>query len=158
MLLSGKRHANGIEINAAGRITPAWEVFYNHTWIPSARIDRSTQTLSANGTGPQVQGDRPALTPKHSASAWTTYRIAPQWRVGLGFTHRGRQSPEGQRTIVAPSFTVWDGMIEYTVDERTTVKLQVSNLTDKLYADALYRGFYTPGAPREVMLSLKTVF
>jgi catecholate siderophore receptor len=158
MLLSGKRHATGIEINAAGRITPAWEVFYNHTWIPSARIDRSNVALSSTGTGAQVQGDRPGLTPKHSASAWTTYRIAPQWRVGLGFTHRGRQSPEGQRTYLAPSFTVWDGMIEYTVDERTTVKLQVSNLTDKLYADALYRGFYTPGAPRKVMLSLKTVF
>ncbi|MEW6695567.1 putative TonB-dependent receptor BfrD [Tepidimonas thermarum] len=158
MLLSGKRHATGVEINAAGRLTPKWEVFYNHTWIPSARIDRSNQALSANGTGAQVQGDRPALTPRHSLSAWTTYRVAPQWRLGLGLTHRGAQNPEGQRTIVAPGFTVWDGMVEYTVDERTTVKLNVSNLTDKRYADALYRGFYTPGAPRKVMLSVKTVF
>lgn len=158
MLLSGKRHATGLEISAAGRITPQWEVFYNHTWIPSARIDRSNQALSATGAGAQVQGDRPALTPRHSLSAWTTYRVAPQWRVGIGFTHRGAQSPEGQRTYVAPSFTVWDGMVEYTVDERTTIKLNVTNLTDKLYADALYRGFYTPGAPRKVMLSVKTVF
>ena len=158
MLLSGKRHATGVEISAAGRLTPNWEVFYNHTWIPSARIDRSNQALSANGTGAQVEGDRPALTPRHSLSAWTTYRLAPQWRVGIGWTHRGAQNPEGQRTYVAPSFTVWDGMVEYTVDERTTVKLNVTNLTDKRYADALYRGFYTPGAPRKVMLSVKTVF
>jgi catecholate siderophore receptor len=49
-------------------------------------------------------------------------------------------------------------MVEYTVDENTTVKLNVSNLTDQLYADALYGGFYTAGAPRKVMLSVKTVF
>ena len=73
-------------------------------------------------------------------------------------TYRSEQNPEGQRTVLAPSFTVWDGMVEYIVDENTTVKLNVSNITDKLYADALYRGFYTPGAPRKLMLSVKTVF
>ncbi|WP_082007526.1 TonB-dependent receptor [Tepidimonas taiwanensis] len=157
-LLSGKRHATGLEINAAGRITPKWEVFYNHTWIPSAKIDKCNAATCNPAGSAQREGDRPGLTPKHSLSAWTTYRIAPQWRVGLGFTHRGEQSPEGNRTVVAPSFTVWDGMIEYTVDEKTTVKLNVTNLTDKTYADALYRGFYAPGAPRRVYLSLKTVF
>ncbi|MGB4061974.1 MAG: TonB-dependent siderophore receptor [Burkholderiaceae bacterium] len=157
-LLSGKRHATGMEISAAGRLTPDWEVFYNHTWIPSAKIDQSNVALAANGTGAQVQGDRAALTPKHSLSAWTTYRVASQWRVGLGFTHRGEQNPEGARTVLASAFTVWDGMVEYTVNEKATVKFNVSNLTDKLYADGLYRGFYTPGAPRKAMLSLKTVF
>jgi catecholate siderophore receptor len=157
-LLSGKRHATGLELSAAGRITPDWEVFYNHTWIPSARIDQSNVALSATGTGAQVQGDRPALTPRHSLSAWTTYRVAPQWRIGLGMTYRGEQNPEGARTVLASSFTVWDGMVEYIVDEKTTVKFNASNLTDKLYADGLYRGFYTPGAPRKLMLSVKTVF
>lgn len=157
-LLSGKRHATGVELSAAGRITPDWEVFYNHTWIPSARIDQSNVALSATGTGAQVQGDRPALTPKHSLSLWSTYRVTPRWRVGLGMTYRGEQNPEGARTVLASSFTVWDGMVEYIVDEKTTVKFNVSNITDKLYADALYRGFYTPGAPRKLMLSVKTVF
>ncbi|TSE20393.1 putative TonB-dependent receptor BfrD [Tepidimonas alkaliphilus] len=158
LLLSGKRHATGVEINAAGRITPKWEIFYNHTWIPSAKIDRCNDaTCPPNGVVERV-GDRPGLTPKHSLSAWTTYRVAPQWRLGLGVNHRSEQSPVGNRTVVAPAFTTLDGMVEYTVDERTTVKLTVNNLTDKLYADGLYRGFYTPGAPRRVFLSLKTVF
>jgi len=176
MLLSGKRHATGMEISAAGRITPKWEVFYNHTWIPSAKIDKSNEpgqfTDGRNRPGggavcsvsnpcvnnAPIQGDRPGLTPKHSLSAWTTYRVAPQWRVGLGATYRSEQTPLTSRVNTASAFTVWDGMVEYTVDERTTVKLNVSNLTDKTYADGLYGGFYTPGAPRKVMLSLKTVF
>jgi catecholate siderophore receptor len=157
MLLSGKRHATGLELSAAGQITPKWEVFYNHTWIPSARIDKSNVTGTA-ASGAQREGDRPALTPKHSLSAWTTYRIAPEWRVGLGVTYRDEQNPEGARNVVASSFAVWDGMVEYVVDEKTTVKFNVTNLTDKLYADGLYRGFYAPGAPRKLMLSVKTVF
>lgn len=158
IMLSGKRHATGMEFNLAGRLTPKWDVFYNHTWIPEAKIDESLQTLAANGTGAQVKGDRPALTPKHSASLWTTYRIDNQWRVGMGLNYRGEQNPEGARHVTAPAFTTVDAMAEYTLNEKVTLKLNVTNLTDKLYADTLYRGFYAPGAPRSVQLSLKAMF
>ena len=47
-------------------------------------------------------------------------------------------------------------MVEYTISETTTLKLNVTNLTDELYADSLYRGFYAPGAARTVQLTLKT--
>ncbi|PUE43418.1 TonB-dependent siderophore receptor [Limnohabitans sp. Hippo3] len=158
MLLSGQRHASGMEFNFAGRITPAWEVFFNHTWIPRARIDVSNQTLSANGTGAQVQGDRSALTPKHSASLWTTWRLHPQWRMGAGLNHRSEQNPEGARHVTAPAFTTVDAMAEYTLSDATLLKLNITNLGNQLYADSLYRGFYMPGAPRRVELSLKTLF
>jgi catecholate siderophore receptor len=44
------------------------------------------------------------------------------------------------------------------MSESTTLKLNVNNLADKLYADTLYRGFYAPGAARTVQLTLKTSF
>ena len=157
-LLSGKRHAVGMEFNLAGRITPAWEIFYNHTWIPSAKIDESNVVLAANGGGAQVKGDRPGLTPKHSGSLWSTYAVTPQVRIGAGLNYRGKQNPEGSRAVVADSFITADAMVEYSVDERTSLKLNVTNLTNKLYADTLYRGFYAPGAARTVQLTLKTRF
>ena len=157
-LLSGKRHATGMEFNLAGRITPKWEIFMNHTWIPSAKIDQSTTVLAANGSGAQVKGDRPGLTPKHSGSVWSTYAVAPQWRVGAGLTYRSGQNPEGSRAMEASGFATADAMVEYTINDKTSVKLNVTNLTDKLYADTLYRGFYGPGAPRSVQLSLKARF
>ncbi|MFM2341533.1 MAG: hypothetical protein RLZZ592_1186 [Pseudomonadota bacterium] len=154
-LLSGKRHATGMEFNLAGRINPDWDIFYNHTWIPFARIDRSNVALAASGTGAQVQGDRPALTPKHSASLWTTWRVLPKLRLGAGLNYRGEQNPEGARHVTAAAFTTVDAMAEYTFSERWSTRLNVSNLTNKLYADALYRGFYTPGSARSVQLTLK---
>ena len=157
-LLSGKRHAAGMEFNAAGRITPKWEMFWNHTWIPVAKISRSNQQLAASGGGAQVQGDRPGLTPRHSGSVWSTYRVFPKLRLGLGANYRSSQSPEGRRAVKAAGFVTFDAMAEYSFTEMTTLKLNVTNLTDKLYADTLYRGFYGPGQPRRVQLTLKHQF
>ena len=154
MLLSGKRHTSGMEFNLAGRLSPQWEMFYNHTWIPSARIDNSNITTG----NAQRLGDRPALTPKHSASLWTSYLLNSRWRIGGGLNHRSEQSPEGNRNVVAPAFTTLDAMAEYSFSDATTLKFNANNLTNKLYADTLYRGFYGPGAPRTVQVSLKTRF
>ena len=49
-------------------------------------------------------------------------------------------------------------MALYAIDDKTSVKLNVNNLFDKVYADSLYRGFYVPGAARSVQLTLKTRF
>ena len=155
-LLSGKRHATGMEFNLAGHITPQWDIFFNHTWIPEAKIDRSTVAFSAGGA--QIQGDRPALTPKHSGSVWSTYAVTPKLRLGAGLTYRGKQSPEGSRALTASGFATIDAMAEYTFDQKTSLKLNVTNLSDKLYADSLYRGFYTAGAARTVQLTVKTRF
>jgi catecholate siderophore receptor len=84
--------------------------------------------------------------------------VLPKLRLGAGLNYRGEQNPEGARHVTADSFVTADAMAEYTFDERWSAKLYVSNLTDKLYADSLYRGFYAPGAPRKVELTVKTLF
>jgi catecholate siderophore receptor len=157
-LLSGKRHATGLDLDIAGRITSDWETFVSYTWIPSAKIDKSNVALNATGTGAQVQGDRPGLTPKHSASLWTTYRLTPQIRVGGGVNYRSEQNPEGARHVTAESFTTLDLMAEYSFNDKLSMKLNVTNATDELYADSLYRGFYAAGAPRTVQLTLKAKY
>ncbi len=157
-LLSGKRHAAGLDVDIAGRISSKWDAFLSWTWIPVARIDQSNVTLAANGQGAQVQGDRPGLTPVHSASLWTTYRLTPQLRLGGGLNYRGEQNPEGARHVTAKSFTTLDLMAEYMINDMTSLKLNVANVTNELYADSLYRGFYSPGAPRSVQLTLKVQF
>ncbi|WP_395139948.1 TonB-dependent receptor [Schlegelella aquatica] len=159
VLLSGKRHAAGLDIDVAGRITPKWEAFASYTWIPEAKIDKHASGEAAPGQGgAQVKGDRPGLTPKHMASLWTTYRVLPALRLGAGLNYRSEQSPEGQRLLKAKSFTTLDLMAEYTINEMLSLKFNVKNATDELYADSLYRGFYAPGAPRTYQMSLKAVF
>lgn len=105
----------------------------------------------------ELVGARPGLTPKHSGTVWTTYQIDSQWRIGGGLNWRSSMNPQ-QSTNVAPSYTTLDLMAEYAVARDLLLKLNVTNATDKLYADALYRGHYVPGAPRTIQLTASYKF
>jgi len=145
-VLSGRRHAAGLEFDITGRITPRWEAYGSFMWMPVAKID-------VGGQGAEAAGARPSLTPKVSATFWNTYQINAHWRVGAGVNHRGAQTPNRNPGWEAPAFTTADVMAEYRHDDRFTLKGNISNLSNKLYADQLYSGHYVPGAGRLVQFT-----
>jgi catecholate siderophore receptor len=156
VVLSGRRHVAGLEVDVAGRLTPRWEVYGSYTWMPVARVDEAapcpaTGACTQGAPGERV-GDRPPLTPRHSGSLWTTWQATADLRVGAGVTFRGRQ--QALRVLwEVPSFTVGDLMAEYRVSRQLSWKLNVSNIANTLYADQLYPGHYVPGAGRLVQLT-----
>ena len=155
-VLSGKRHAAGVELDVSGRITKAWEVYASLAFIPEAEVDASS---GAPGTDPV--GARPGLTPRVSGTLWTTWQATPKWRVGGGLNLRSRDKPAGlaaDSPIEAPAFVTADAMVEYVASANATLRLNVSNLADKHTADVLYRGHYIPGKPRTVALTTSFTF
>jgi catecholate siderophore receptor len=156
-LLSGKRHAAGLEFDLAGRITPEWEVFGSYAWTPVARIDVGAPG-SVDGVG-EGAGTRSAMTPRHSGTIWTTYQITKAFRLGGGLNARSSQTPNRNPAgIVAPSFVTGDLLAEFTLNEQVAFKLNATNVTNKLYADALYTGHYIPGAGRSIQLTMTARF
>jgi catecholate siderophore receptor len=154
-LLSGKRQALGMDFDIAGRISPMWDTFFSWTWIPKAEIEEAVYTTNANT--PQA-GDRPGLTPVHSGSLWSTYRITSQWRIGAGLNYRSSQTPLTNKNTYAKAFTTLDLMAEYIVNENVSLKLNINNATNENYADALYSSFYSAGAPFSAQLTMKVQF
>ena len=159
--LSGKRHVAGFEADIAGRLTPKWEVFGSYMWLPVAKVDKAAPCPASGrcsqGSPGERPGDRPALTPEHSGTVWTTYQFTPRLRLGAGLNFRGKQAPTRVAWNV-PSYVTADLMAEYAFDfDRLTLKANLSNVTDKLYADQLYPAHYVPGAGRtlQVTASLK---
>lgn len=150
-VLSGRRHAAGIETDITGRITPRWEVYGSFMWMPVAKID-------VGGQGAEAAGARPSMTPRVSATFWNTYQINSQWRVGAGVNHRGAQTPNRNPGWEAPAFTTTDVMAEYRHDDQLTFKGNISNLTNTLYADQLYSAHYVPGAGRLVQMTVSYKF
>ena len=157
LLLSGKRHTAGFEVDVSGRLTPRWEVYGSYMWMPVARVDVAAST--ATTVGNRV-GDRPGLSPKHSGTVWSTYQFTPQWRVGGGVNFRSAQAPADVTAPAweAPGFVTADLMAEYTLGDRYSIKANLSNLTNKLYAESLYRGHYIPGAGRQLQVALTARF
>lgn len=149
-VLSGRRHVSGFEMDVSGRPLPKWEVFGSFMWLPDAMIDVGAQ-------GAEGQGQRPSLTPIYSGTLWNTYQITQPVRVGAGVNFRGEQTPLRNPGWTVPAYATLDLMAEYKINERYTIKGNVSNVTDRLYADQLYDGHYVPGTGRlfQVTLSAK---
>lgn len=139
--LSGKRHVAGLEVEVSGRLTPQWEVFGSYVWMPDAEIDKGVE-------GAEGQGTRPSLIPVYSGTLWSTYQINPAWRVGGGLNFRGKQTPIRNPGWEVKPFVTADLLMEYTYSKTVSFKANLSNVTNKLYADQLYSGHYIPGAGR----------
>ncbi|MEP7298198.1 MAG: TonB-dependent receptor [Burkholderiales bacterium] len=156
-LLSGKRHAAGLELDIAGRITPAWEVFGSYAWTPVAKIDIGAPG-SVDGVG-EGAGTRSSMTPRHSGTIWTTYQLTKAVRLGGGLNARSSQTPNRNPAGVnAPSFITGDLLVEVARNDQVAFKLNANNVTNKLYADALYTGHYIPGAGRSIQLTMTARF
>lgn len=161
LLLSGKRHTSGFEVDASGRLTARWEVYGSYMWLPNAKVDQQGST----GTFGNRPGQRPGLTPRHSGTVWTTYQLTEPLRVGAGVNFRSRQMP-ADVTLNAGTTSAWnapgwatlDLMAEYAYSNRITFKANVNNVADKYYADSLYRGHYIPGLGRLVQLNATVKF
>lgn len=157
LLLSGKRHSAGVEVDVIGRLNPKWEVYGSYMWMPIAKVDVAASTVTTVGNR---AGDRPGLSPRHSGTVWTTYQLTPQWRFGGGLNFRSKQSPADVTAPAweVPGFVTADLMAEYTVNQNVAVKANLTNVTDKLYGESLYRGHYIPGAGRLLQVALTAKF
>lgn len=154
-VLSGERHATGLELDLSGRLAPGWEVYGSYAFIPDAKIDKGASDGTTLLQG-ELVGARPGLTPRHSGTIWTTYQLTPQWRLGGGLNARSGMTPL-QSTVWAPKYLTADLMAEY-VAGALAVRLNLTNVTDKHYADMLYRGHYIPGKPRTLALTTTMSF
>lgn len=170
-ILTRKRRTEGLELEAAGRISDRWEVFSGLA-LMDARILKVAENINAT-TGavtygnPLYEGKRARNTPRYTFNLWTTYKLGGGWKLGGGVEAKGdRQgfNPSGAGPVptlngkyhpnAAPAYTRWDAMLAY--EQHTwALRLNVKNLFDKLYWDSIYDNgpFTVPGARRVAILS-----
>lgn len=154
-VLSKERHTDGIEIEAAGRITPKWDVFGGIA-LMRAEID---EVFAANN--PNIVGLRPRNTPRYTGNLWTTYRVTPNWRVGGGLEAKGNRLAYGTGGTTpvgiarAPSYVRADLMVAYE-QPRYDVRLNVLNVFNKRYYDGIYENgsMVVPGTERAFQLTM----
>jgi len=158
VLLSGRRHTDGIELEAAGRITRNWEVFTAVAFM-KAEIDEHLN--------PTAIGLRPPNTPPYSGTVWTTYDLGSGWKVGGGADFVGARQGYAVSTdnVTAPtrrqvdSYVRFDAMLAYD-QPRYNVRLNVFNLFDTRYFEAIYPNgpFAYPGTTRAAQVTLTLKF
>ena len=156
-LLSGERHATGLDIDIAGRITPLWDVFVSYAWIPIAEID------VGNADGTTLSGERVGAAPVADAAQ---QRLDLDHLPGAAAAAPGRGHQRAQLADAEPQPAGHrraqlrhrrpDGRIQ--LQRPVGFMLNVTNVTNSYYADSLYTGHYMPGAPRTVQVTLTVRF
>ncbi len=156
-LLSGQRHTNSLEFEVAGRLNAQWDIFGGIVFMHGV-IDKAGSSAAAQAT----VGMNPGFTPNMQANLWTTYKLDDKWRIGGGFTHVSANSPSSATAAEllyrAPAYTKYNALLEYRINQGNTVKLNVDNLTNKVYYSSLYREWPTPATLRTVRLTLTSKF
>jgi catecholate siderophore receptor len=147
-LLTGQRHTDGVEFEAAGRLTKNWELFSSMALMRS-NVDKAS-AQQANS-----QDKRPVNTPNYTYGLWTTYKFKfhGKWKVGVGLEGVGKRFANADNSNAVPGYQRLDAMVEYELD-RYSLKLNAFNLLNAKYYEGVYTGHVVPGTSRAIQISL----
>lgn len=175
-ILTKKRRTNGLELEATGKVTEGWEVFAGVSFM-DAEILKAAENVNA-GSGvitlanPKFEGERPRNTPAATFNLWTTYSLTSAWKIGGGLEAKGQRTAYNPNTTsnalfatgsfkpnYAPGYARVDAMVAYE-QPKWAVRLNVKNLLDKEYYDAVYDngGLVTPGNRRQAIVTTEYKF
>ena len=175
-ILTQKRRTDGLEFELAGRITNKWEVFSGLALMDAEilevakNVNATTGVITSAYTG--YKGQRPRNTPPVTFNVWSTYKLTNGWKLGMGLEAKGERygyNPSGAAGAnftngkfdpnVLPGYVRVDAMLSYE-EKKWAFKLNVRNLLDKVYYDAIYDngGFSVPGNARTVILTTEFKF
>ena len=177
-VLTRKRRTDGLEFEVAGRVTDNWEIFSGLALMDSRilkvaeNVNPITGVVTVANAG--YEGQRSRNTPPYTFNLWTTYKLDGNWKIGGGVEAKGERygyNPSGTGAIptlpggtkfhpnTAPAYERWDAMVSYG-QNKWLVRLNVQNLFDKVYYDAIYDngGFAVPGTRRKGILSAEYKF
>ena len=130
--LVGKLRSRGVELGISGSLTPALQIFGGYTYT-DAEITQSG--IPAN------VGRRFANIPRHSGSLLLTYALTSRFQIG-GQVHAQDAFFGGLQaagTAKVPGYVRFDAVARWKPTDRFELRLNVLNLTDKRYYDAIYR-------------------
>ncbi|WP_231587175.1 TonB-dependent siderophore receptor [Methylophilus sp. TWE2] len=175
-ILTRKRRTNGVEIEVTGKVTDRWDVFAGIALL-DARVIKAAQNVAAGNVysyaDARVEGQRARNTPIGTLNIWTTYALTDAWKIGGGIEAKGERyayqpgSANLSGSFVgghfnpnsAPGYARVDLMASYE-QPKWAVRLNVKNLLDKEYYDAVYDngGLVTPGNRRQAIVTTEYKF
>jgi catecholate siderophore receptor len=87
---------------------------------------------------------------------WTTYDLTPRWTIGGGAIYQSLGWANNTNTAYVPEFWKFDAMVSYKVDDKSTVQLNIYNLTDTLYYSQYFGANVVPASGRWASLTYRT--
>jgi catecholate siderophore receptor len=156
----GKRRVQGIELGMVGQFTKNWQV--------TAGLATMKTSIVEGTNGNNATGAASRWSPDLTATIWTSYKVDDKLTVGGGVRYVSEQkrlvdpaaNPALNNVAAIPAYTVADAVVAYKVSNSVTLQLNVYNLFDKFYINALNNGGsrFTLGLERSAQLTANVAF
>ncbi|WEK30512.1 MAG: TonB-dependent siderophore receptor [Candidatus Pseudomonas phytovorans] len=167
----GEVISRGWDTEISGEMAEGWQMSAGYTY----NINEQRQAGDSTNNGLPLSSQ----TPKHLFKFFTTYQLQDdleRWKVGLGANIQSRNAVNGTvRTRLSDGslspgtspysylqagYAVWNGLVEYRINDNWTAALNGNNLLNKHYYQTIgssVRGNWY-GEPRNYMLTLRGKF
>ena len=130
LVLVGRQRSHGVELNAAGRLLPGWDVRGGITFLDPVILQSNDVS-----SGVPVQGNRIGSTATHNANLWSTFAMKNGLTVGGGLFHVGNWFTSNDNLVRLDGYTRVDAMAAYRIG-RYEVAVNVKNLLDAEYYES----------------------
>lgn len=155
----GRQSSKGIEIDLAAKLTNAWKIQGNVTFL-SAKFDKFSQVSGGNLVS--RNGNRPPEVPQTVANLWSIYRLPVSIPVDVGAAWRyvGDRYNDNANTIRLKAYMTADAWMSMGY-KQFWLTFRGRNLFDKTYAiwgSQFYPDQALIGAPRTYEVSLTARF
>lgn len=150
---AGKVRSQGIELNIAGQLTPAWKIIGGYAYTDAeVTKDNSLQ-----------KGTTLANIPKNSFNLLNIYEFqdGPLQGLGLGINQKYIDKRAGQTansTYTMKDYAVTDLVSYYQASSKLRINLDLKNLFDKVYDESAFNLYAYPGESRTVQLGMSYTF
>ena len=124
-LLAGEQRVRGLELGAAGKVTPQWDLFANYTFMAS----KTLKSLNEPARVGQALGN----TPRHSLNLWTTYALPQGWTLGYGVRFVGTRNVTSAGDGKLSAYWVHSAMVGYELNRQWKLRLNLENIGNKAY-------------------------
>jgi len=128
----GTLRSQGVELGFAGTVAERIKLFGGYTYTDA------TITQSAD---PANVGRRFANIPEHTAQLLATVLVTSRFEIGGQVYYQDEMYGGSQLagTAMVPGYARFDAVARYRVNDHLTARVNVLNVTDKRYYDAIYR-------------------
>lgn len=155
--LDGQSRVDGVALGGVGRITRAWSITANYTYLDSEVI-RSIARNSPAGTIDPQRGNPLVNVPEHSGSLFTVYELPFGLSIGYGVTYQGGfyLNNSGATLFETDDFWMHNAYVAFNFTDRLTAQVNVKNVgDDDYYTRIRNNGWATPGEARSAILTVR---
>ncbi len=147
VVLTGASRVEGIEASLTGKIMPNWQANLSYTYL-DGEIRSQTEQADA--------GQRLQQVPSHQFALWNRYDFTARLGAGLGLVYQSEQFASIGNAVTLPDYLRVDAAAFYTIDDRTSVQLNVENLFDAdYYPSAHGDNNIQPGKPLSARIGVR---